>query len=79
MKRCGGQVVQITAETSSVRKGESLADTVRTLACYGDAIVIRHPDVGSAQVAAKFSPVPVINAGDGIGEHPTQVSPDTEH
>ncbi|KAH6904964.1 aspartate carbamoyltransferase [Coprinopsis sp. MPI-PUGE-AT-0042] len=72
MKRCGGQVVQITAETSSVQKGESLADTVRTLACYGDAIVIRHPDVGSAQVAAKYSPVPVINAGDGIGEHPTQ-------
>ncbi|KAK0470652.1 hypothetical protein IW261DRAFT_1516162 [Armillaria novae-zelandiae] len=45
----------------------------RTLACYGDAIVIRHPDVGSAQLAAKFSPVPIINAGDGIGEHPTQV------
>lgn len=73
MKRCGGQVVQITAETSSVQKGESLPDTIRTLACYGDAIVIRHPDVGSAQLAAKYSPVPVINAGDGIGEHPTQV------
>ncbi|TFK22828.1 aspartate carbamoyltransferase [Coprinopsis marcescibilis] len=72
MKRLGGQVVQITAETSSVRKGETLPDTVRTLACYGDAIVIRHPDVGSAQLAAKFSPVPIINAGDGIGEHPTQ-------
>ncbi|KAG2002539.1 aspartate carbamoyltransferase [Coprinopsis cinerea AmutBmut pab1-1] len=72
MKRCGGQVVQITAETSSIQKGETLADTVRTLACYGDAIVLRHPDVGSAQMAAKFSPVPIINAGDGIGEHPTQ-------
>ncbi|KAF8915218.1 hypothetical protein CPB85DRAFT_1375175 [Mucidula mucida] len=72
MKRCGGQVVQINADHSSVAKGESLADTIRTLACYGDAIVIRHPDVGSAQTAAKFSPVPIINAGDGIGEHPTQ-------
>ncbi|KAF8174543.1 carbamoyl-phosphate synthase [Pholiota molesta] len=72
MKRCGGQVVQVTADTSSVLKGETLPDTIRTLACYGDAIVIRHPDVGSAQEAAKYSAVPVINAGDGIGEHPTQ-------
>ncbi|KAJ7475150.1 hypothetical protein B0H11DRAFT_1327067 [Mycena galericulata] len=72
MKRCGGEVVQISVDTSSVNKGESLPDTIRTLGCYGDAIVIRHPDVGSAQLAAKFSPVPIINAGDGIGEHPTQ-------
>jgi len=55
-----------------VVKGESLPDTIRTLACYGDAIVLRHPDIGSAQLAAKFSSVPIINAGDGIGEHPTQ-------
>ena len=75
MKRCGGQVVQIAADTSSVVKGESLPDTIRTLACYGDAIVIRHPESGSAQYAARFSPVPIINAGDGIGEHPTQVCP----
>jgi carbamoyl-phosphate synthase / aspartate carbamoyltransferase len=75
MKRCGGQVVQVAADTSSIVKGESLADTIRTLACYGDAIVIRHPEVGSAPYAAKFSPVPIINAGDGIGEHPTQVCP----
>ncbi|KAJ7207910.1 hypothetical protein GGX14DRAFT_634388 [Mycena pura] len=72
MKRCGGEVVQISVDTSSVAKGESLPDTIRTLGCYGDAIVIRHPDVGSAQLAAKYSPVPIINAGDGIGEHPTQ-------
>ena len=72
MKRCGGQVVHITADSSSVKKGETLADTVRTLACYGDALVLRHPDVGSAQLAAKYSSAPVINAGDGIGEHPTQ-------
>lgn len=74
MKRLGGEVVSITADQSSVMKGESLADTVRTLACYGDAIVLRHPAVGSAVNASKFSPIPIINAGDGIGEHPTQVS-----
>ena len=74
MKRCGGEVVQTAVDASSVVKGESLPDTIRTLACYGDAIAIRHPDVGSAQLAAKFSPVPILNAGDGIGEHPTQVS-----
>lgn len=73
MKRCGGQVVQVAADNSSVLKGESLPDTIRTLACYGDAIVNRHPDVGSAQLAAKYFSVPIINAGDGIGEHPTQV------
>lgn len=73
MKRCGGSVVQVSADTSSVVKGETLPDTIRTLACYGDAIVIRHPEIGSAQEAAKYSSVPIINAGDGIGEHPTQV------
>ena len=72
MKRCGGEVVAINADRSSVVKGETLADTVRTLGCYTDAIVLRHPEVGSAKTAAKFSPVPIINAGDGIGEHPTQ-------
>lgn len=72
MKRLGGEVVQVTANTSSVMKGETIADTIRTLACYADGIVIRHPAVGSAQTAANFSPVPILNAGDGIGEHPTQ-------
>ncbi len=72
MIRLGGQVVSVKAGSSSVAKGESLADTIRTLACYNDAIVLRHPAVGSAQQAAQFSPVPIINAGDGIGEHPTQ-------
>ncbi|KAI9439409.1 carbamoyl-phosphate synth [Russula earlei] len=72
MKRCGGDVVPVTAERSSVQKGETLQDTIRTLACYGDAIVLRHPDVGSAQLAARYSPVPILNAGDGTGEHPTQ-------
>lgn len=72
MKRCGGEVVQVTATTSSVVKGESLADTIRTVGCYSDAIVLRHPEVGSSNSVAKSSPVPIINAGDGIGEHPTQ-------
>ncbi|KZV65623.1 carbamoyl-phosphate synthase [Peniophora sp. CONT] len=72
MKRCGGEVVVVDAGRSSVQKGESVPDTIRTLACYADAIVMRHPDVGSSQLAARYSPVPVINAGDGIGEHPTQ-------
>lgn len=73
MKRCGGEVIQVNADTSSVLKGETLPDTIRTLGCYADAIVMRHPDVGSSQLAAKFSPVPILNAGDGVGEHPTQV------
>lgn len=72
MKRCGGEVIQVNADSSSVTKGETLPDTIRTLGCYADAIVVRHPDVGSSQLAAKFSPVPIINAGDGVGEHPTQ-------
>lgn len=72
MQRLGGRVVAITASASSVNKGETLADTVRTLSSYGDAIVLRHPSEDSAQVAAKFSTVPVINGGNGSKEHPTQ-------
>ncbi|RCI03467.1 hypothetical protein CU098_002366, partial [Rhizopus stolonifer] len=77
MYRLGGQVVPVTASTSSVQKGESLADTIRTLGCYADLIVLRHPQPGSAQIAAKYSKAPIINAGDGIGEHPTQAFLDT--
>ncbi|KAF9086729.1 hypothetical protein BGX29_001251 [Mortierella sp. GBA35] len=72
MMRLGGTVVSADGSSSSVVKGETLADTVRTLGCYGDLIVLRHPAPGSAATAAKFSKVPIINAGDGIGEHPTQ-------
>jgi aspartate carbamoyltransferase len=73
MERLGGSVIPINeVKYSSVAKGESLPDTVRTLECYADVIVIRHPEVGSAAAAAKASRKPVINAGDGIGEHPTQ-------
>ncbi|BGP44932.1 Carbamoyl-phosphate synthase [Rhodotorula kratochvilovae] len=72
MARLGGSTVTVTPGTSSVVKGESLADTVRTLGCYADVIALRHPAAGSAQEGARYSPVPIINAGDGIGEHPTQ-------
>jgi len=57
---------------SSVAKGESLPDTVRTLDCYADVIVLRHPEVGASALAAKYARKPIINAGDGVGEHPTQ-------
>jgi aspartate carbamoyltransferase catalytic subunit len=73
MQRLGGGIIPITeVERSSVAKGESLADTIRTLDQYADVIVIRHPEVGSAQRAADSADSPVINAGDGAGEHPTQ-------
>ncbi|KAJ3011442.1 hypothetical protein HKX48_006837 [Thoreauomyces humboldtii] len=72
MQRLGGAVVNMDGQTSSVQKGESLSDTVRTLSCYGDVIVMRHPAPGSAREGADFATVPVINAGDGVGEHPTQ-------
>ncbi|KCV72588.1 likePyrABCN [Fonticula alba] len=73
MLRQGGSVVSIPVERSSVQKGESLADTVRTLDSYADAIVLRHPGAGAvAEAAATVARAPVINAGDGIGEHPTQ-------
>jgi len=74
MKRLGGSVIPITqgVQFSSVSKGETLADTVRTLEQFSDAIVLRHPDIGSARVAADYATVPIINAGDGAGEHPTQ-------
>ncbi|MBE2240906.1 MAG: aspartate carbamoyltransferase [Caldilineaceae bacterium] len=73
MLRLGGQVIPINnVQYSSVTKGESLPDTVRTLESYADLIVIRHPDVGSAATAAHYASKPIINAGDGVGEHPTQ-------
>ncbi len=73
MERLGGSVIPINeVRYSSVSKGESLPDTVRTLECYADVIVLRHPEVGSAALAAEYARKPVINAGDGVGEHPTQ-------
>ncbi len=74
MERLGGSVIPITqgVQFSSVSKGETLADTIRTLEQYADVIVLRHPEIGSAQSAADYANVPIINAGDGAGEHPTQ-------
>ncbi len=73
MVRLGGRVLSINEVVySSVSKGESLPDTVRTLECYADVIVLRHPEVGAAATAARYAHVPIINAGDGVGEHPTQ-------
>ncbi len=74
MERLGGSMIPITqgVQFSSVAKGESLPDTMRVLEQYADVIVLRHPEVGSARLAAEAASVPVINAGDGSGEHPTQ-------
>ena len=73
MLRLGGQVITVAdPRTSSAAKGESLADSVRTVEGYADVIVIRHPRKGSAQEAADAVEVPVLNGGDGAGQHPTQ-------
>lgn len=74
MERLGGSTIPITqgVQFSSVSKGETLPDTIRTLQQYSDVIVLRHPEIGSAKVAADYASIPVINAGDGPGEHPTQ-------
>lgn len=73
IQRLGGNTIQINdVKYSSVSKGESLPDTVRTLEAYVDAIVLRHPETGAAAIAAEAATKPIINAGDGIGEHPTQ-------
>ncbi len=74
MHRLGGSVISTenAAEFSSVAKGETLEDTVRILNGYADVLVLRHYEVGSAKRAASVSRIPVINAGDGAGQHPTQ-------
>ncbi len=74
MLRLGGQVIaaEDASKGSSAVKGETLEDTVRIIAGYSDLIVLRHPEMGAAARAAHVSPVPVINAGDGAGQHPTQ-------
>ena len=73
MHRLGGWVIGFSsAKVSSIKKGESIADTIRTVENYSDCIVIRHPLEGAAKLAAKFAKIPIINAGSGSGEHPTQ-------
>lgn len=73
MKRLGGDVVDMgSVESSSVKKGESLADTARVVEGYADALVLRHPSQGAARMVGEFVDVPLLNAGDGAGHHPTQ-------
>jgi aspartate carbamoyltransferase catalytic subunit len=74
MIRLGGSVLSVAdmRGTSSVWKGESLADTIRTVQNYADVIALRHPEAGAAATAAKHAGVPVLNAGDDANEHPTQ-------
>ena len=77
MYELGGNVLSVTgAGTSSAAKGESVADTAKTVSCYADIIAMRHPKEGAAMVAARNASVPVINAGDGGHCHPTQTLAD---
>jgi len=72
MKRLGGSTLSLTSEESSVLKGETLADTIKVVEGYADAIVLRHPKEGAARMASEISRIPIINGGDGAGHHPTQ-------
>ncbi len=73
VNQLGGKVIGFSdASSSSVKKGESLKDTIKTVANYSDLIVMRHPLEGSARFASEVSSVPIINAGDGANQHPTQ-------
>jgi len=73
MSRLGGKIIGFADPSgTSQRKGESLADTIRMADSYSDAIVLRHPQEGAARLSAEFANHPVINAGDGAGQHPTQ-------
>ena len=77
MYELGGNVISVAgADASSAAKGESVADTVKTVSCYADIIAMRHPKEGAARVAALNAGVPVINAGDGGHAHPTQTLAD---
>lgn len=72
MQRLGGRVIYMDETSSSVKKGESLEDSIAVMSGYADVVVLRHPEVGAMARAADVSQKPIINAGDGIGEHPTQ-------
>ncbi len=77
MMRLGGNVIGFAdAETSSTKKGESLADTIRVMGYYSDIIVMRHPKEGAPKLASQYSSIPVINGGDGGHQHPTQTLTD---
>ncbi|KOX80442.1 CAD protein [Melipona quadrifasciata] len=72
MERLGGRVIYMDGSTSSVKKGESLEDSVTVMAGYADVVVLRHPEPGAVSRAAQQCRKPLVNAGDGVGEHPTQ-------
>ena len=72
MLRLGGTTIQINEAGSSSEKGETLEDTIRCLESYSDALVLRHPEKGAAARAAAVCQKSILNAGDGVGEHPTQ-------
>lgn len=77
MLRLGGQVLGFSeAKSSSAAKGESVADTIRTVECYADIAAMRHPKEGAPKIASIYSQIPVINAGDGGHQHPTQTLTD---
>ena len=77
MLRLGGQVIGFSEPgSSSVSKGESVADTIKTVGCYADIAVMRHPKEGAPKVASLYSDIPLINAGDGGHQHPTQTLTD---
>ncbi len=73
MNRLGGRIIGFaTSKATSTEKGETLADTIKMADAYSDVIVLRHPNEGASRLASEFSSKPVINAGDGAGQHPTQ-------
>ena len=73
MNRLGGSVISVSeSKNTSAAKGETIADTIRMVSSYSDIVVMRHPMEGAARVASEFSYVPVLNGGDGSGQHPTQ-------
>ncbi|MCD1295321.1 aspartate carbamoyltransferase [Methanocella sp. CWC-04] len=73
VKRLGGSTIGFdTATSTSIAKGETLFDTIKIIESYADAIILRHPREGAARMASEISSVPIINAGDGAGHHPTQ-------
>ncbi|OPJ60310.1 aspartate carbamoyltransferase [Clostridium oryzae] len=77
MLRLGGNVIGFSEpNSSSVSKGESISDTIRVVSCYADVVAMRHPKEGAPKIAAMYSDIPVINAGDGGHQHPTQTLTD---
>ena len=77
MLRLGGNVIGFSeANSSSTAKGESIADTIRVIDCYADIAVVRHSKEGAPKIAAQYSAIPIINAGDGGHQHPTQTLTD---